>query len=312
MKPFFSIIIPLYNKATYITETLKTVINQSFTDFEIIIINDGSTDNSIEQIESFNDKRIKIINQKNQGAAAARNKGINEAKSDLIVFLDADDLWLNNHLEELKKLYQDFPNCGMYCNRHKTKISNNKLIPNSYSNSITDDFRGVIPDYFEASLVNRVSFTSSVMIPKVILKKHNGFDIHLSNGEDTDLWTRIGINHLVAISNKTTAIYCFNIPDSLSKTIFSSKRIIDFDNFKTYEIKNKSLKKFLDIYRLEYAMQYRIAGDIEKSENLINEIESKIPLKTKILLLMPTFILRFMIKIKHKLKSLGINFSIYH
>lgn len=312
MKPFFSIIIPLYNKANYITETLKTVINQTFTNFEIIIVNDGSTDNSIKRVTSFKDKRIKIINQKNQGAAAARNKGIDEAKSNLIVFLDADDLWFNNHLEELKNLYHDFPNCGMYCNRYKTKISKNKLVSNSYSNSIADDFRGVIPDYFEASLVNRVSFTSSIMVPREIIKTYHGFDINISSGQDLDLWTKIGIDHFVAISNKTTAIYRFEVADSLSKTSFLSKKLIDLNKFKAFERENKSLRKFIDIYRLEYAMQYRIAGDIKKSKNFISDIRSKIPLKTKILLHMPSYVLRLLLKIKHTLKRYGINITIYH
>lgn len=312
MKPFLSIVVPLYNKTDFITETLKTVIKQSFTDFEIIIVNDGSTDDSIEKIKLFSDHRIRIINQNNQGAAAARNKGIDEAKSNLIVFLDADDLWLNNHLEELKKLYHDYPNCGMYCNRHKTRISKNKLISNSYSNSIPDDFRGIVPDYFEASLVNRVSTSSSIMVPKEIIKKYNGFDIHISSGQDLDLWTKIGIDHFVAISNKTTAIYRFEVAGSLSKTSFLSKKLIDLNKFKTFERENRSLKKFIDIYRLEYAIQYRIAGDIKKSKKLISEIKSEIPLKTKILLYLPSSILQLLLKVKHKLKRLGVNFTIYH
>lgn len=312
MKTFFSIIIPLYNKENYIKETLTTALNQSFSNFEIIIVNDGSSDNSVEQVKLFNDERIRLINQNNQGVSVARNKGIEEAKSDLIVFLDADDLWMDNHLEELKKLYHDFPNCGMYCNRHKTKISKNKFVSNSYSNSIPDNYRGVIPDYFEANLVNRVSFTSSIMIPKEIIQKYNGFNINISSGQDLDLWTRIGIHNSVAISNITTAIYRFEVGGSLSKTAFLSKKLIDLNKFKTFETKNKSLKTFLDIYRLEYAVQYRIAGDIKKSKKLVKEIKSKIPLKTKILLFTPSYILRLMLKIKHLLKKSGINFSIYH
>lgn len=312
MKTFFSIIIPLYNKENYIKETLTTALNQSFSNFEIIIINDGSTDNSVEQVKLFNDKKIRLINQNNLGVSAARNKGIDEAKSDLIVFLDADDLWMDNHLEELKKLYHDFPNCGMYCNRHKTKISNNKFVSNTYSNSIPDSYRGIIPDYFEANLVNRVSFTSSIMIPKEVIKKYNGFDINISSGQDLDLWTRIGIDHFVAISNKTTAIYRFEVAGSLSKTSFLSKKLIDLNKFKAFESENRSLRKFIDIYRLEYAIQYRIAGDIKKSKTLVSEIKSEIPLKTKILLYLPSSILQLLLQVKHKLKQLGVNFTIYH
>lgn len=312
MKPFFSIVIPLYNKESFIEKTLRSVLKQSFLDYEILIIDDGSTDASISEIKKLNDPRIQIISQKNQGAAAARNKGILIAKAEHLVFLDADDIWFPNHLEELRKLHTDYPDCGMYCNRYLTKISKNKIITNSFSNSIPDDFRGVIPDFFEASLINRVAFTSAIMIPKTILTEYGSFDIDISSGQDLDLWIRIAINKKVAISNKETAIYRFEIPNSLSKTSFLSKKLIAFDKFKLYETKNKSLRKFLDIYRLEYAMQYRISGDKEKSSELLKKINSTPPLMTQFLLTLPPKTLRFLLKIKHLLKRRGINFYIYH
>ena len=105
----FSIVIPLYNKESYIEKTLKSVLNQTFTHYEIIVINDGSTDDSEATVLEFNDKRIQLYNQKNQGAAVARNLGIEKAKYNYIAFLDADDLWMENHLETLKTLIQDFP-----------------------------------------------------------------------------------------------------------------------------------------------------------------------------------------------------------
>src|SRR5699024_6424946 len=100
----FSIVIPLYNKELSITNTLQSVLNQTFTDFEVVIVNDGSTDNSVEKVEAFNDPRIRLIHQANAGVSAARNKGIEEANYDWISFLDADDLWMENHLSILKNM----------------------------------------------------------------------------------------------------------------------------------------------------------------------------------------------------------------
>lgn len=312
MNAFFSIIIPLYNKELFIEETLKSVFKQSFKDYEILVIDDGSTDASISKIKAFEDARIQIIHQKNQGAAAARNTGIALAKTDYIVFLDADDIWLPNHLEEFKKLLDDYPDCGLYCNRYKTKISNKKLLNTSFNYSFPDNYRGIIPDFFEASLVNRVAFTSAVMISKTILSVYGNFDTIISSGQDLDLWVRIAIHKPVAISNKTTAIYRFEIPNSLSKTSFLSKTIIDLDKFESYEAKNKSLKKFLDVYRLEYSLQYRIAGDKKKSNELLKKISSKPPFITRLLLKLPPNTLKSLLKIKHFLKRKGINFYIYH
>lgn len=89
----FSIVIPLYNKEKSITTTINSVLNQTCGDFELIIVNDGSTDTSLEIVQSIKDERIRIINQKNGGVSSARNQGIIEAKFDWIAFLDADDLW---------------------------------------------------------------------------------------------------------------------------------------------------------------------------------------------------------------------------
>jgi len=89
----FSVVIPLYNKERSVKNTIESVLNQTFQDFEVIVVNDGSTDNSLEVVKSFNDERIRIINQKNSGVSSARNRGIKEAKYEWIAFLDADDLW---------------------------------------------------------------------------------------------------------------------------------------------------------------------------------------------------------------------------
>ena len=99
----FSIVIPLYNKENYIEKTLQSVFNQSYSNYEVIIVNDGSTDKSIDVVNQFSNKNIKIINQTNQGASSARNRGIAEASNQWIALLDADDIWLKNHLKELER-----------------------------------------------------------------------------------------------------------------------------------------------------------------------------------------------------------------
>ena len=96
----FSIIIPLYNKADYIAETLKSVLNQTYCDYEVIVVNDSSTDNSLEVASSFQDERIHIYTKENEGVSAARNYGIMHAKYDYIAFLDADDWWENEKIEK--------------------------------------------------------------------------------------------------------------------------------------------------------------------------------------------------------------------
>ena len=168
--PKISVVIPLYNKGFIISETLNSVLAQTFTDFEIVIVNDGSTDNSFEIVSQYSDDRIRLYNQENKGVSKTRNAGIEYSKSELIAFLDADDYWHPNHLEELYQLYIDFPNCGLYANRYFMKISEENTIKTTYIQAVYDNFRGILPDYFLASMQYRVGLTSAVAIPKKMVQ----------------------------------------------------------------------------------------------------------------------------------------------
>ncbi|MDW8851797.1 glycosyltransferase [Flavobacterium sp. MMLR14_040] len=308
----FSIVIPLYNKADYIENTLKSVLNQTFTDYEIIVINDGSTDDSFTKVKEFNDSRIQFFNQKNQGASVARNLGIEKAKYEYIAFLDADDLWMTNHLEILNALIQNFPNAGIFASRYELIFNNGKNdIPNF--KGISADYEGIISDYFKTSLPYPVVTSSSIVIPKSVFEKTGYFKPAISSGQDVDMWIRIASKYPVAISNKVTASYLHYIEDSLSKTPILDKKLNDFKDYKQEEENNPSLKKYLDTYRLEYALQYKIAGNHKKSKELFKNILKKnIPFKTRLIYFLPRFVLIFLLKIKKFLRKNGFNFSIYN
>ena len=109
MNYFFSVVIPLYNKANYIQSCLESVLKQTHKEFEVILVNDGSTDGSEAVVERFQDSRIRLVHQENKGASAARNKGVSLAKHEWIALIDADDYWYPNHLEELQNTIEQFP-----------------------------------------------------------------------------------------------------------------------------------------------------------------------------------------------------------
>lgn len=309
---FISVIIPLYNKDFSISNTLSSVLSQTYINFEIIIVNDGSTDRSLERVKQFSDSRIQIFNQENKGAAEARNFGIEKAKGELIAFLDADDYWFPNHLEEIANLYYDFPNCGIYCSRYSMKISINKSLNIDYGSHLNINYRGVVKDIFSSSIYYRVALTSALAIPKKIFSTHFMFNPKVSSGQDLELFTKIALEHTVAITNSRTIEYNFALENQLSKTPITKKSLLDLSQFKKAEQSNLSLKKYLDLYRTEYALQFRIAGDLKKSHMYLSEIKTPISLKTKILLITPVFILKALLKIKHLLKKQGIDFSVYH
>lgn len=308
---FFSVVIPLYNKADYIENTINSVINQTFTDYEIIIIDDESTDNSVSKVLGFNDSRIQLYNQKNQGASVARNLGIEKAKYNYIAFLDADDLWMPNHLETLKDLVQNFSNAGIFASRYELVFSNGKNYIPKFK-EIPSNFEGVISNYFETSLTYPIATSSSIVIPKSVFKKIGYFKPGISSGQDVDMWIRIASQYPVALSNKITASYLHYIENSLSKTPILEKKLKDFNDYKQQEERNPSLKKYLDIYRIEYALQYKIAGDNKKSKELYkNILKENVPFKTKFIYLLPRHLLIFLLKIKKYLRKNGFNFSIY-
>ncbi|RKR08679.1 glycosyltransferase involved in cell wall biosynthesis [Flavobacterium sp. 90] len=308
---FFSVIIPLYNKENHIENTIKSVLDQTFIDYEIIVINDGSTDKSEALALEFNDDRIQIYNQKNQGVSTARNLGIEKSKGKLIAFLDADDYWFPNHLEELAQLYQDLPNCGIYCSRYKIKTAKNHFQTPVYS-GIDKEFCGIVADSFYSNQPFRITWTSCLAIPKDILENFGGFTPNVTNGQDLELWTKIAIKYPVAITNTITAIYNNDIPNSLAKKNIDSMTLMDFEQFKIAEQQNPSLKKFLDLYRIEYGFRYYVFGNKDKSTFYLKDVDSKnIGLKIRFLLKLPPFCLRFLFRLKNSLKRNGFDFSIY-
>lgn len=112
--PKISVIIPLYNKETTIKETIKSVLQQTFTDFEVIVVNDGSTDKSLSIVKNIHDSRIRIIDKENEGVSATRNRGMEEAHGKFLFFLDADDIMLSNTFEEFERILKLAPICNIF------------------------------------------------------------------------------------------------------------------------------------------------------------------------------------------------------
>lgn len=116
----FSVVIPLYNKEAYVAQTLKSVVGQTYQNFEIIVVNDCSTDNSFDIVKAVQDHRIKIIeHNENKGVSASRNTGINAATHPYIAFLDADDQWDSSYLETIWNLVKEYPNESVFATHYR-------------------------------------------------------------------------------------------------------------------------------------------------------------------------------------------------
>ena len=202
----FSVIIPLYNKAPYIAKAIESVLGQTYRDFEVIVIDDGSTDQSLEVAKTFENKSITIISQPNSGVSTARNNGVKLAKHPYICFLDADDWWHPTFLEEMKQLITDFPDAGIYGSGYYiVKNGKERIAPIGVPQGFE---RGII-DYCEvyARTLCMPLTSISVVIPKHIFDEEKGFKSQLKLGEDFDLWIRITLKHKVILVNKPLAYY---------------------------------------------------------------------------------------------------------
>jgi glycosyltransferase involved in cell wall biosynthesis len=310
MATLISIIIPLYNKTESIASTLNSVINQSFKDYEIIIINDGSTDNSLAIAETYIFNNISIYTTTNNGVSYARNYGVSKASSDLIAFLDADDIWLPHHLDELYDLYQSYPGCGLYANNYD-KLFFNKTIIRTVYNGLPKDFRGVLDDYFRASTIDSIAWTSGVAVHKSIFKTHKGFNTNLKSFEDTDLWIRIALKHNIAFSSKVTVLKKIDgLTNHLSLIPNNTDGIILTNQYITNEKKNKSLKKYMDLNRFSFATERKIANDKTSFIELKHNIDIKnLNYKQRIILNLPSQILKVLIKLKYILIRKGLYIS---
>lgn len=200
-----SVIIPLYNKEDYISSSIKSVLDQTYTEFELIIVNDGSKDDSLTIVEQFKDKRIRIINKENGGVSSARNVGVESAVFEFIAFLDADDLWLPNHLNRIVELINMYGSeAVIFVNNFARFYGNDKLIVNRELNELDE---GVISNYFRLIMKKALLNSSCVCLSKTSFNLVGGFNTKLKNGEDIDMWVRLARKFKIAYSPMCTSYY---------------------------------------------------------------------------------------------------------
>ena len=213
----FSIIIPLYNKAPYVRKALETVCAQTYREYEIIVINDGSTDNSAiiaeDYLNGVEGISYKILSQQNAGVSAARNNGVAQASGDYIAFLDADDWWEPTFLEKMAKFIEDCPEAGLYaCNYVYYKPGKTRVAVNN----IEIGYFNYPKAYYEGGAMPVTSI--SIVIPCKVLDEMGGFPLGIKLGEDFLLWAKIAMQYKVAFLNEPLAWYNNDVPVNLRAT----------------------------------------------------------------------------------------------
>lgn len=237
--PKFSIVVPLYNKEDQVSETIRSVLAQQFCDFELIVVDDGSTDGSAAIVEQFvdRDSRVRLIRQKNGHVSRARNRAIEASRGDIIAFLDADDSWRDDHLLELGKLSDTYPDAGLLGTGYVRRYATGR--PVSFLVKEFVGTHGLIENYFELTSEAQFIYTSSIAIPRWAIEQEQGFNENdLKFTEDLEMWFRFAVRWPVAYAGQVTVNYSCDVPGQATgssavyrglSTEFTSK-VIDYIN----------------------------------------------------------------------------------
>lgn len=267
----YSVIIPLYNKAPYVPKALESIVSQTYKDWECIVINDGSSDNSLEVVKNFvdvfkmYDLRFKIVDQKNAGVAAARNRGVAESHGEYVCFLDADDWWKPTFLEEMDQVIKEFPDAGIYASNYiyykpgKTHVALN--LPRGYMN---------YPEaYIQSGAMPVTSITTCM--PRKVFDEMGGFPIGIKLGEDFLLWAKTALHYKVAFCEKTLAYYNNDIPATMRATrnlhapehhmLFNLDFIIDDLRHTPYTVHRDVWTRLFDKLRVSGLLDYWLSDE---------------------------------------------------
>lgn len=270
----FSVIIPLYNKELSVSKCINSVLNQTYENYEIIVVDDGSTDQSAQIVKNINNSKIRYVYKDNAGVSSARNKGISLALAPFVLLLDADDFWEDSYISTMNSLINDFDNEVIYALGYKIYFESNY---EAVSFGFNLNFRGKINNYFKKALHNTIISSSSVCIRKEVFDSGIRFNENIHLGEDLDVWFKILLNYnSLVFYNIPLAIYNRNnenSPNSIYKKFEDTFFSIAMDTNREYLDSNREYKYFINLYVLKGLFSY-FRNDKFKRE--INIIVSKI------------------------------------
>ena len=309
----FSVVVPLYNKADEISATMDSIFAQDFTDFELIVIDDGSTDSSAELVKKYNDPRLRLLSQKNQGVGPARNRGVQEAQSPYIAFLDADDYWYSQHLSNLNSLIERFPEALWMATAYEKAFTPDLVKSVDTPLRLNDKgWQGPVDNYFAMAKKDTPAWTSAMCFSKAFFDQLGGFnpEITLGAGEDTDLWIRAALAQPLYWVNSVSARHQQYSSNRISHAPTLKRQFIDLDRYEALAKNNKPLKVYLDLNRFSIGLKYKMAGDGARAKHYIKALDkSSLNNKQRLLLQLPGFLLRFSLRVQRFLAHFGVRLT---
>lgn len=310
--PRFSVVIPVYNKANYIAKTIESVCAQTFDDFELVIVNDCSTDNSIEIAKGFSDTRIKILeHEKNKGLSGSRNTGINNTSAQYIAFLDADDLWKPEFLERLDFLIKEYSQASLFASNYEISLKNGKQISHSFDITNGQE-HAIISNFFESNLTQTTYIPSGLCVDRKVFETIGLYNEVVTYSEDVDFNIRAHAEFKMAYYNKPLVVYTLESENQITQNSIKGKIVPDYDYYEGLFKERKDIKKYIDFQRYIKAKLFKLSNDRETYNRLVAKIDSNnLTMKQRFLLHLPKTILLGVTKFKLWLQRIGIEVNSY-
>lgn len=271
----FSVIIPLYNKSSYVTKAIDSVLSQTFTDYELVIMDDGSKDDSYDVASKVIEGRAncQIHRQDNAGVSMARNNAVALSRGEHLCFLDADDWWAPSFLEEMACLIEEYPEAGIYGTGY-TIVNETKHRTRMAPIGVESGFEKGYINYCQvyAKALAMPLWTGAVCIPRAIFDEMQGFPKGIKLGEDFLLWIKIALKYKVAFLNKPLAFYNQDVEMAGRGVVRNgydpdSFMTFHFDQFAEQEKQNPDLKILLDRLRVYSLLRFRFTNSHRERVN---------------------------------------------
>lgn len=273
-----SVVIPLYNKEKSVRATLESVLAQTYTDYEVIIVNDGSTDNSVAVCEDIinsltpsSDNSLRIFSKPNGGVSSARNFGVEKSRGEYVAFLDGDDLWKPTYLEEVVRLIKDFPGAAIY-GLGLGKVING--VKYSASDFVPKDYRGIVRNIWDNPNTMLAWTSSSTICPRELVL-NTPAKIQLTHGEDLDQWLRLMIQGNAVFYNKTLAYY---VQDAENRAMYKmppiEKHVVSvIGDYAEYRKCNAQFRKAFDTQMIYFLYLYMFTPYRKEAQRLAEMLD---------------------------------------
>lgn len=208
LTPAISIVMPLYNKAAQVLDTVASVTAQTVSNWELVVLDDGSTDGGPALVRALGDARIRVVSQANAGVSAARNRGIELARADLVTFLDADDLWMPEFLAAVLALQADFPEARWFATGYEIRPAQGAAFASRLRGPARNFGRGILPGYFSVAIASDPPVCSSATaVQRDAIQAIGGFPVGIGSGEDLLTWARLALRFPLAYEARALAVF---------------------------------------------------------------------------------------------------------